>query len=77
MVGGDVIQLRDEICTFWVLDAVEDGLKDQLVFGVDVVVLQEIDGTCHQPVKDNSKHVISNIRHHKIYSVLVRYAIVM
>ena len=71
MIGGDVIQLRDESCTFWVLDAVEDGLKDQLVFGVDVVVLQETDRTCHQPVKDNIKYVITNRIHHNLYSVLV------
>ena len=41
MIGGDVIQLRDEWCTFWVLGAVEDAHKDGLVFGVDVVVLQD------------------------------------
>ena len=49
VIGGDVIQLRDESGTFWVLGAVEDALKDGLVLSVDVVVLQENEDASYQP----------------------------
>ena len=49
VIGGDVIQLRDESGTFWVLGAVEDAHKDGLVLSVDVVVLQENEDASYQP----------------------------
>ena len=41
MVDGDTVQALDERCAVRVLGAVEDTVKDGLVFTVDVVVLQE------------------------------------
>jgi len=55
VIGGDVIQLRDESCTFWVLGAVEDALKDGLVFSIDVVVLQDTEHVINQQsIKGNT-----------------------
>ena len=66
VIGGDFIQLVDEWDVSSVLVAVEDAFKDGLVFGVDVVVLQDTEDVGNQHWVESNIYII---RHQSICQI--------